>query len=141
MKSIGIIHTEFKEKKGTPIQPKFSNSKATITIFPEYEEGLKDVDTFSHIILIFKLHKSEGFNLSIKPYWGKTKRGIFATRSSNRPNPLGLSIVKLDKIEKNILYVSNVDMLDKTPLLDIKPYIKNFCPIESNNGWAKDEIR
>lgn len=140
MKHIGIIHTEFKVKKNTPIQPKFSSSKATITIFSEYEEGLKDLDTFSHVILIFELHESKGYNLLIEPYWGKIKRGIFATRSPNRPNPIGVSIVKLDKIQKNILYVSNVDMLDDTPLLDIKPYIKDFCPKKSTNGWAEGEI-
>ncbi|MEA3429938.1 MAG: tRNA (N6-threonylcarbamoyladenosine(37)-N6)-methyltransferase TrmO [Nanoarchaeota archaeon] len=140
MKHIGIIHTEFKVKKNTPIQSKFSSSKATITIFSEYEEGLKDLDTFSHVILIFELHESKGYNLLIEPYWGKIKRGIFATRSPNRPNPIGVSIVKLDKIQKNILYVSNVDMLDDTPLLDIKPYIKDFCPKKSTNGWAEGEI-
>ena len=140
---IGIIHTPFKTPAEAPIQPKYSGGKAgTVEIYSRFEEGLSDLDGFSHLILIFHLHLSEGFSLKVKPYMDNTLRGVFATRAPRRPNPLGLSVVRLDKIEKNILYVSNVDMVDGTPLLDIKPYVPEFDKDEKIEiGWLKERIK
>lgn len=140
---IGIIHTPFKTTAEAPIQPRYSGGRAgTVEIYSRFEEGLADLDGFSHVILIYHLHLSEGFALKVKPYMDDRLRGVFATRAPRRPNPLGLSVVRLDKIEKNILYVTNVDMVDGTPLLDIKPYVPEFDKAEKIEiGWLKDKIK
>jgi len=138
-KTIGIIHSPLAEAVGTPIQPTGAKGiEGTIEIFPEYAEALADLAGFSHIIVLFHLHLSRGFSLKTKPFLDDTPRGLFATRSPNRPNPIGLSVVKLDRIEAATLYISNVDIVDGTPLLDIKPYVPDFEPNEMENiriGW------
>ncbi len=136
---IGIIHSEFKSKVDVPIQPKFSESKGSVEIFPEYEDGLKDLEGFSHIILIFHFHKSEDFELLQKPFLDEKKRGVFSTRSPKRPNPIGISTVKLLRIKGNIIYVEGLDILDNTPILDIKPHIKGFEG-ETKSGWIEGKI-
>ncbi len=141
-KPIGIIHTEFKNKINVPIQPRFSNSKGTVEIFPEFVVGLKDLENFSHIILIYYFHESKSYDLEVRPYLDEKKRGVFATRAPRRPNNIGISIVELEKVVKNILYVNKLDMIDKTPLLDIKPYIKSFdIKTNSKEGWVKGKIK
>lgn len=139
---IGIIHTPFKSAEGTPIQPKASNNaKATIEIFPPYVEGLKDLEGFSHLILLFHLHKIKHSNLTPTPYMDTVPRGVFATRAPARPNPIGFSIVELEKVDGNRLYIQQADMLDETPLLDIKIFVPGFEP--SGNvriGWLEDKI-
>ncbi|HTX61315.1 MAG TPA: tRNA (N6-threonylcarbamoyladenosine(37)-N6)-methyltransferase TrmO [Methanobacterium sp.] len=121
---IGIIKSPFKECEGMPIQPIGAcGIKGEIHLNKEYEEGLEDIQEFSHIILIYHLHLCEGFSLKVKPFMDDKKHGIFATRAPKRPNPIGLSVVRLDKVVDNIIYIENVDILDGTPLLDIKPYI------------------
>jgi len=139
LKPIGIIRTPFKEQKGTPIQPKRGKGiEGTIEIFQEYVEGLSDLDGFSHIYLIFHLHLSDGYKLKVVPYLDNTERGVFATRAPRRPNPIGLSVVKLNRIEGSILYIEDLDILDGTPLLDIKPYVHNFDePQEYRIGWLE----
>ena len=134
---IGIIHTPWKKEKDCPIQPTRSGEAVgTIEIFPEFVIGLKDLDGFSHIHLIFHFHKSKGFNSTIKPYLDTVRRGVFACRAPRRPNQIGLSIVRLVKIEGNLVYIKDADMLDGTPLLDIKPYIPDFDIYETEkNGW------
>jgi len=141
LKPIGVIHTPFKEPKGAPIQPKRSNgATGTIKIYSEYVAGLKDLDGFSHITLIFYLHLSKGFKLEVVPFLDNVMRGLFATRAPKRPNPLGLSTVELLKIENDILYIKNVDMVDGTPLLDIKPYVPEFdAHTEIRTGWLKNK--
>lgn len=143
LKPIGIIHTPFKEPKGTPIQPRRSKgAEGTIEIYSEFVNGLKDLDGFSHITLICYFHLSEGYNLEVIPFLDKNKRGLFATRAPRRPNPIGLSTVELLKIEKNILYIKNVDMVDGTPLLDIKPYVPDFdSHNEIRTGWLKNRAK
>ncbi len=138
-KPIGIIHTPFTERKGTPIQPhRGQGVKGTIEIFPQYAEGLADLDGFSHIYLIFYLHRSEGFKLRVIPYLDDIERGVFATRAPRRPNAIGLSIVRLEKIEGSTLYIEDVDMLDGTPLLDIKPFVRRFDePDDIRIGWLE----
>ncbi len=144
-KPIGIIHSPFKELKGMPIQPAGAKRiKGTVEIFPEFKDGLKDLDGFSHIILIFNFHLSKNYNLKVMPYMEDEIRGVFATRAPRRPNQIGISIVRLDKIEDNIMYISNVDIIDGTPLLDIKPFVPKFdCfDIDENTkvGWLKRRV-
>lgn len=139
---IGIIYSDFKESKGTPIQAKAAKGiKGKIEIFKEYEEGLKDIDGFSHIILIYHFHMSKKASLKAKPFLDNEEHGVFATRVPSRPNSIGLSVVKLEKVENNILHIENVDILDKTPILDIKPYVPNFDIHEADKiGWFNKNI-
>ena len=123
---IGVIRTPYKTLKGTPIQPVGAKGvKGVIELNEEYVDGLKDLDGFTYIILLYVFHKSEGYSLHIQPYLEKEKKGLFATRFQARPNPIGVSVVKMDRVEDNKVYVEEVDMLDGTPLLDIKPFITN----------------
>ena len=140
-KSIGKIHTPFKKIKGMPIQSKGSiGIKGTIELKKEFVKGLLDFDKFSHIYLIYHFHKSKDFDLNIIPFLDNKPHGIFATRAPKRPNPIGISVVKLISIKDNILEIENVDMLDGTPLLDIKPYISQFDIHEiEKNGWINSK--
>ena len=124
---IGVIHTPFTKPKGMPIQPAGAvGVKGTVEVFEEYRAGLKDLDGFSHVVLLYHFHRSQGFNLRVVPFMDSQPRGVFATRAPKRPNPIGLSVVQLDSIEDGILCVQNVDILEGTPLLDIKPYVPEF---------------
>ena len=137
---IGIIHSPFHDLAGMPIQPSSeASAPGTIELQPEYSPGLKDLEGFSHIILIYHLHQSHRVSLSVVPFLDSREHGVFATRSPNRPNPIGLSVVKLIRITDNILYVDHLDVLDGTPLLDIKPYIPEFdSPTEFKLGWLEN---
>jgi len=139
---IGVVHSPFKEPKGTPIQPAGGKGiDGTVEVFPEYAEGLRDVEGFSHIILIYHFHLSKSLSLKVKPYMENKLRGVFATRAPNRPNPIGISVVRLTKIEGNILHVRDLDVVDGTPLLDIKPYVPEFDVREVNKtGWLEKEV-
>lgn len=141
-KPIGIIHSPFKEPKGTPIQPAGGKDiDGTVEVFPEYAEGLKDVEGFSHIILIFHFHLSKGVSLQAKPYMDNEERGVFAIRGPRRPNPIGISIVRLVRIEENILHIKDLDIIDGTPLLDIKPYVPEFDVHEvAKIGWLEKNV-
>ena len=134
---IGIIHTPFNKPEGTPIQPTAArNIEGTIEIYQEYHKGLLDLDGFSHIILLYQFHLMKVFSLKVKPYLDIIQHGVFATRAPARPNPIGMSIVNLVKIEKEILFIKGVDIIDGPPLLDIKPYIKEFDSYpEAKCGW------
>lgn len=136
-KVIGYIHTPFLEKKGTPIQPSYSSADGTIEIFPQYGEGLEDLDGFSHVILLYSFNQVKGFQLKVKPFLDTKERGVFSTRAPLRPNPIGISIVELISIDfnTNILKVKGVDILDSTPLIDIKPYIPLFDKRDAKTGW------
>ncbi len=139
---IGIVHSPFKKPEGTPIQAAAAKGvKGLVEIFPEYVDGLKDLDGFSHIILIYHFHLARKKLLLVKPFLDDELRGVFATRAPSRPNPIGLSVVKLNGVEENILYIENVDILDGTPLLDIKPCIPefDFCRVE-RTGWIEKRI-
>ncbi|MFC1895129.1 tRNA (N6-threonylcarbamoyladenosine(37)-N6)-methyltransferase TrmO [Thermodesulfobacteriota bacterium] len=139
MKPIGIIHTPFKQPEGMPIQPAGATGvKGTVEIFEEFRAGLKDLDGFSHIILLYLFHRSEGFKLEVVPFMDTRPRGLFATRAPKRPNPIGLSLVQLDRIKNGSLHVQNVDILDGTPLLDIKPYVPEFdSHTDIRTGWLE----
>ena len=140
--SIGVIHTPHKDPKGTPIQPiGATNIEGIIELQPKYIEGLKDLDGFSHIILLYHFHKSKQYNLKVKPYMDQEQRGLFATRYPARPNPIGISVVRLSKITGNRLYILDVDMLDGTPLLDIKPFIPEIDNRENARiGWLENRV-
>ncbi len=126
-KPIGIIHTPFKCKEDTPIQGCFSPSSCGyIELLPEYAQGLQNIEGFSHLILLYHFHQANGFQLLTKPFLDKNKKGIFSIRYYERPNPIGLSVVKLLQAHDCILDIGEVDMLDGTPLLDIKPYVPQF---------------
>jgi tRNA-Thr(GGU) m(6)t(6)A37 methyltransferase TsaA len=137
MQPIGFIHSPFTDKDKTPIQPTRSIASGYVKVFPEFIEGLLDLEGFSHIILLYVFHQSGGYTLRVKPFLDDQLHGLFATRYPNRPNPIGLSIVKLLARRENILDIDGVDMLDGTPLLDIKPYVPEFDNIYSDarTGW------
>ena len=141
-KPIGIIHSPFKEPKGTPIQPTAAKGvDGAVEVFPEYVEGLKDLDGFSHIILIYHFHLSRKFSLKVKPFMDDQIRGVFSTRAPSRPNPIGISVVRLIKIEKNVLHIRDVDIIDGTPLLDIKPYVPEFdVRVVDKIGWLERNV-
>jgi len=139
---IGIISTPFQEPKGTPIQPKAAaGAVGTVKVFPEYCQGLQDLDGFSHIFLLYHFHHCQGFSLLVKPFLDEVPRGVFATRAPARPNPIGLSLVRLDRIEHDTLHVREVDILDGTPLLDIKPFVPQFdTRDQARIGWLTDNL-
>lgn len=140
MKSIGIIHTPNTEKSLTPIQSSRSKLKGTVEVFPQYTEGLQGLEEFSHIFLFYEFHRSdEEVSMLVNPFLDDRKHGVFATRYPNRPNPLGFSVVHLTSRHDNILLFTGADMLDGTPLLDIKPYIPDFDVFEvRETGWFKN---
>jgi tRNA-Thr(GGU) m(6)t(6)A37 methyltransferase TsaA len=137
---IGIIHSPFTELSGMPIQPAgAAGIEGTVEVFSKYYDGLKDLEGFSHIIMLYHFHRSKGFKLHVVPFMDSRFRGVFATRAPKRPNPIGLSVIKLQKIQGNILYVENLDILDETPLLDIKPYVPAFDEeTEVRTGWLEE---
>jgi tRNA-Thr(GGU) m(6)t(6)A37 methyltransferase TsaA len=139
---IGVIHTPFKKPKGTLTQPGRSDgARGKVEVYPEYNRGLTDLERFSHITLLYYFHLSKGFELMVTPYLDDQERGLFATRAPRRPNPIGISVVKLDKIDENVLHIINVDIIDGTPLLDIKPYVRDFDSAEDFRiGWLEDRI-
>lgn len=141
--SIGIIHSSFKEPKGTPIQPPGARGvEGSVELFPEYVAGLKELDGFSHIILIYHFHLAKRPSLLMKPFMDDEPHGIFAIRAPSRPNPIGISVVRLVNVEENILHVEDVDIVDGTPLLDIKPYVPEFDPPEvERRGWLEKNVR
>ena len=126
MHPIGVIHSPFTEKDQTPIQASRSQAIGLVEINPAFADGLQDIDGFSHIILFYIFHRSAGYSLHVKPFLDDQKRGVFATRYPYRPNPIGLSIVKLLTHQDNTLTVEGIDVLDGTPLLDIKPFVPEF---------------
>ena len=136
MHPIGVIHSPFTDKSKTPIQPSRSTAKGTIEFFSDFAKGLADVEGFSHIILLYIFHCSSGYELQVKPFLDNQLRGLFATRHPCRPNPIGISIVRLLNCQNNILEIEGVDVLDNTPLLDIKPYVPDFdVKTEVRTGW------
>ena len=142
-KPIGMLHTPFQTRSGVPIQGIFDpESRGRAEIFEEFEPGLKDIEGFSHLILLYVFHRSEGYDLLARPYVEDEYHGVFAIRAPKRPNPIGFSVVKLEKREKHILYLAEMDMLDGTPLLDIKPFAPKFDHRENVRvGWMEGTFR
>lgn len=145
MKALGTIYTPFEKLEDMPIQPKgAAEIIGTIELEEQYTEGLADLLGFSHIYLLYEFHMAQRTSLTVIPFMDTTPRGVFATRSPLRPNHIGISIVKLIGVEKNIVTVQGIDILNGSPLLDIKPYIAAFDAVQqSQSGWMKgseDEV-
>ncbi len=140
---IGKIRSPFKKPEGTPIQPTAKGAgKGKIELLPEYKKGLKDLEGFSHLILLYSCHKAGKCSLTVKPFMEDREHGIFSIRAPSRPNSIGLSIVRLVKIENNHLYIEDIDILDGTPLLDIKPYVPEFDRRENvKTGWLEKNVK
>lgn len=137
---IGIIHSPHKDIKGMPIQPSGAEGiEGRVEVFPQFEQGLDDIDGFSHLILLYHFHQVKDVKLTVTPFLDSQPRGLFSTRAPKRPNPIGLSVVKLVRREGTILHIENVDVLDGTPLLDIKPHVPEFVPsFEARVGWLEN---
>ena len=137
--AIGTIHTPFTDLSDMPIQPTGDTSApGTAHLDPRFAPALKDLDGFSHVILVYHFHHSKRVDLTVTPFMDSVPRGVFATRAPTRPNPIGISIVALRGVEGNVLQLGNVDILDGTPLLDIKPYVPKFdAPEDARAGWLE----
>jgi tRNA-Thr(GGU) m(6)t(6)A37 methyltransferase TsaA len=138
-KPIGIIHSPFHNLEDMPIQPSCNTSQAgTVEIYSEYADGLKDLEGFSHIYLLYHFHMMKAPKLLVIPFLDTELRGIFATRAPSRPNPIGLSLVRMLRIEGNLIHIDRLDILDETPLLDIKPYVPDFEDVQVIRlGWLE----
>jgi tRNA-Thr(GGU) m(6)t(6)A37 methyltransferase TsaA len=136
-KPIGIIRSPFRDVNGMPIQPTGARGiTGTVEVEPRYADGLQDIEGFSYIILIYHFHLSEGYSLKVKPFLDDRRHGVFSTRAPRRPNPIGMSIVRLVTVEGCTLHIEDVDVVDGTPLLDIKPYVPEFDVREvEKTGW------
>ncbi len=142
LRQIGIVHSDFNSEQGTPVQPALSQgAPGWIEVFAEYGEGLKDIEGFERLWLLFWCNRARECKLVVVPYLGKSQRGVFATRSPSRPNSIGMSCVRLVGREGLRLDLADVDILDGTPLLDIKPYVPRFDNFEvSKTGWYGDNM-
>lgn len=138
---IGKIRTQFNERTGTPRQSVGAEAeRGSLEIFPIFQEGLRDLDGFSHLIVLFQFNRNQGYRLTVEPPWSNVPRGIFSTSSYERPNPIGMSVIQVERIEDGTIYFRGVDMLDETPVLDIRPYIPDLYPREKvKTGWMKPE--
>ncbi|MBS3809432.1 MAG: tRNA (N6-threonylcarbamoyladenosine(37)-N6)-methyltransferase TrmO [Desulfobacterales bacterium] len=136
---IGIIHSPFNTPEGMPIQPAGAKDiRGSVEVDDKYEDGLGDIEGFSHIILVYHFHLVTGFDLKVTPFIDDQPHGLFSTRAPRRPNPIGLSVVRLVLREGNTLQIEGVDVLDGTPLLDIKPFSPEFdCPESARTGWME----
>jgi tRNA-Thr(GGU) m(6)t(6)A37 methyltransferase TsaA len=139
-RAIGVIHSPHTRPEDTPIQPVFATGiPGRVEVYDDFAEGLRDIEGFSHIYLIYSFDRAGPPRLSVVPYLGDEERGVFATRSPHRPNRLGMSLVRLVRREGRVLHVEDVDVLDGTPLLDIKPYIGRYdCREDIRSGWQDD---
>jgi tRNA-Thr(GGU) m(6)t(6)A37 methyltransferase TsaA len=138
---IGVIHTPFETPDGVPIQAAFSEAEGVVEVDPPYAAGLKDIEGFSHLILLYWFSRSEGYQLTVRPFLDQEERGLFSVRHPARPNPIGISVVELVGREGNRLRVRGVDVLDGTPLLDIKPFVPAFDHREGAQiGWLEGKV-
>lgn len=141
LRPIGIIHSPYKDRAEAPYQGHRSEKISQIEVFREFEEGLQDIEGFSHIIVIYWFHKSQGYHLLVRTPWDDIPHGLFTTRSPHRPCPLGLAVVELVARERNILDVKGLDAVDGTPLLDIKPYIPEADERSVvKSGWLEGKL-
>ncbi len=140
---IGIIRSGHKQSSGAPIQP--SGAKGVpgfVEVFPQFQEGLRGIEGFSHLILLYHCHLCKGYKLTVKPFLDDNEHGLFATRAPARPNPIGMSIVRLKKRDGNLLHIMDVDIVDQTPLLDIKPHVPAFHVHGSERiGWMEEKLK
>ena len=139
-RSIGVIRTPYGAPTGMPKNPSAGRGvRATVEVEPAFAAGLKDLEGFSHVVLLFHFHRSDGYDLEVMPRRGNRTPGVFASRSPRRPNGIGLSVVRLERVEGNVLHVLDVDIVDGTPLLDIKPYLSDVAPDDDVRiGWLAE---
>jgi tRNA-Thr(GGU) m(6)t(6)A37 methyltransferase TsaA len=137
-----VIHSPFSERRGMPIQAAFAgDAVGKVVLDPEHADGLRSLEGFSHIILVYHFHLSKGHALLVKPFLEDKVHGVFATRAPCRPNAVGISVVRLERVEGCVLHVTGVDIVDGTPLLDIKPYVPPFDDrSEARIGWLEGRI-
>lgn len=141
LKPIGVISTPFKESQDTPIQSIFSDTIGEVTLFEDYVEGLYSLDQFTHVYLLFWCHRAKEPTMMVTPYLDDISHGLFSTRAPSRPNPIGLSIVRIIEIRNDRFTFLGADMLDESPLLDIKPYISKFdCFPDASSGWLEKRL-
>ncbi len=140
---IGVIHSPYKSLSECPRQTSKSEVIAEVEVFEQYAEGLKDIEGFSHLIILYWLHRSHGYSLLVRTPWDTELHGLFATRSPNRPNPIGISIVKLIERKGTVLRIKGIDAIDGTPLIDIKPSIPEFNEDEEVKriGWLTERLK
>ena len=141
-KPIGVVHSPFKVPQDVPIQSVAAEGvMGIVEVAREYVDGLRDVDGFSHLILIYHCHLAQDYSLLVRPFLDERLHGVFSTRAPSRPNPVGVSVVRLTRMEKNILYIQDVDIIDGTPLLDIKPFVPEFDQRKAERiGWLTKNI-
>ncbi len=141
-KPIGVIHSPFLQRRAMPIQSAYADGAVgTVELQPQYVDGLKDMEGFSHLILLYHFHLSEGYQLQVRPFLDEETRGVFATRAPNRPNAIGLSVVRLERVEGTTLHILDVDVVDGTPLLDVKPYVPHFDHRrQARIGWLEKRV-
>jgi tRNA-Thr(GGU) m(6)t(6)A37 methyltransferase TsaA len=139
---IGVIHSPFATPEGTPIQTTGARGvRGTVEVKPEFTDGLKDLEGFSHILLIYHFHLSEAYSLLVTPFLDDELRGVFATRAPTRPNRIGISVVRLLGVEGSRLSIEDIDIVDGTPLLDIKPYVPEFDARQAGRiGWLAGKV-
>ena len=139
--AIGLIHTPFKTSENIPIQPAFSDVDGEAVVFSQFVDGLHSLDGFSHIILVYWFHKAKSPKMRVQPYLEQIEHGLFATRAPSRPNPIGISVVELLKVNEGKIMFKGADMLDETPLLDIKPYVPGFDGVfDARVGWLERHL-
>jgi tRNA-Thr(GGU) m(6)t(6)A37 methyltransferase TsaA len=140
--AIGVIHSPFKDLKGMPIQTTAAKGiGGTVEVDPEYQAGLRDLEGFSHIILLYHFHHAKGYALEVQPFMDEQMRGVFATRAPRRPNAIGISVVKLVKVEGGTIFVEDIDIANGTPLLDVKPYVPEFdVRAVEKIGWLANKV-
>jgi len=146
LKSIGIVHSPFKKKEDIDSKKYadsggFDSVHGELELFKEFEEGLKDIEGFSHLVVLFAFHESEGYRLHTKPLLDDSLRGVFSTRSPNRPNPIGMTVVKVIERKGNSLKVSGIDMIEGTPILDVKPYTTRDQKSSIKLGWLDRKMK
>ena len=141
-KPIGVIHSPFKLPQDVPIQSAAAKGVVgSVEVSQDYVKGLKDIEGFSHLILVYHFHLAQQYSLLVTPFLDKTLRGVFSTRAPSRPNPIGVSIVRLIKVEQNLLHIQDVDIIDGTPLLDIKPFVPEFDQRKAEKiGWLEKKV-
>ena len=139
VKPIGVIRTPFKMTDKIPIQASRSSATGEVEVFPEYSEGLDSLDGFSHVFLMYWFHKAQSPRMKVTPFLDTQERGLFSTRAPSRPNPVGFSVVKILTMEGNTLKFKGADMLNDTPLIDIKPFVPRFDNrLEATSGWLDE---
>jgi tRNA-Thr(GGU) m(6)t(6)A37 methyltransferase TsaA len=140
---IGFVRSPFTSTEGMPVQPSRAKGvRGSVEVLPQFTAGLDDLAGFSHVVLLCHFHRSRRYSLKVVPFLDTERRGVFATRAPARPNPIGLSVVRLLEVKESTLSIENVDLIDGTPLLDIKPYVREFDePTQARFGWLEAALR